>query len=98
MRCATSQLWVRLLVAPNAARSLGGEEATTSVLAPTVSFLLLANSAAHTVQDTRYEKTSHRSPHEGERFDTEFGFLAVRIEIVTALDENGAVCDISELI
>lgn len=86
---ATSTLRVRFLVgASDAARSLGREEAATSVLATTISFLLRAHGPTHAVQDAREDKACHSSPHEGKRLGAELGDLAVVTELVTALDEH----------
>lgn len=80
------------LLALHAVRALGREESTTALFAATVAFAVFpSDGAAKAVHQARQEKTSGSSPHESESLDANLGGLAVTLEGITALDEDGTL-------
>jgi hypothetical protein len=85
-------LWVSLLITPDAIRPLRGEEPAASVLTTAVSSggLFTADRAAQAVQNAGDKKTSYCSPHETEGLSAQSRSLSVRVEPVPTLDVNSA--------
>jgi len=71
---------------------MGREETTAAFLASTVTTAVFpANGTTKAVHQARKEETGRCGPHESECLGTKACFLAVAMESIAALDEDGAV-------
>lgn len=79
-----------LLLASHAVRASRREESTPTLLATAVATILTADCTADAVEHAGDEQAGRRGPHEGVSLDAQLCALAVALEGIPALNEDGA--------